>query len=121
MTLPAVPGGVPLSALVLVVVLVVGVVAGRAKGRYLLLLVGVVGTVVAGAVLAGVSIPTGWSNRAAWVGGLLPIAVPLLVAFLAGWLCGRASWFFRILVLAAAALLVAFFPYAAVTPMLAGA
>jgi hypothetical protein len=38
--------------------------------------------------------------------------VPLLAAFLAGWLCGRTGWVTRVVVVAVAVAVVLVFPYA---------
>lgn len=98
------------AAAVLLVLVVVGVVAGRARSRFLLLLVGLVVLVVAAAVVSGVTAPR--ADAAAWT-RLLSTAVPLLVAYLAGWLCARGSLFGRLIVLGGAALLLATLPYPA--------
>lgn len=112
--LPTAPGQTPLAVVVLLVVLLIGVAAGRAKSRLVLLLGGLLALLVVGVVLTTVSgVPL--DDRPAWVGTLLPTVVPLLVAFLAGWLCGRAGWFVRIVIVGAAVLVLAAFPYAAVT------
>lgn len=101
---------VPTSALVLLGAFVIGVLAGRAERRFVLLLAGVAVAVVASAVLAGVTaVPAGRADE--WT-RLLTVAVPPLVGFLAGWVCARGSWFTRIVVVAAAAILLASFPYA---------
>jgi hypothetical protein len=112
-----VTAGVPTAAIVLLVVLVLGVVAGRAKGRFALLPVGLVVLAVAGAVVTGVT-HLG-PNAAEWT-RLLTTTVPLLVTFLAGWLVARGSWFSRIVVIAAAALLLAALPYSTLGSALAG-
>lgn len=98
------------AALVLVGVLLVGVAAGRAKRRWTLLVAGVVALVVLAGVLTGV-VGAPEDDRAAGITALYRIAVPLVVAFGAGWLCGRGTWFGRALVLGAAVLLLAAFPY----------
>ena len=120
---PTSPGQTTLAAVVLLVVLVIGFFTGRAKNRFGLLLGGLIALVVAGVALtalAGVRM----ADRAAWLGALLPLTVPLLVAFLAGWLAARVGWFARIAILLVAVLVLAAFPYAAVTAatarMLAG-
>jgi hypothetical protein len=96
---------------VLLVVLLVGVGAGRAKQRLTLLVAGIVAVAVAGYVLTSMTTsPT--LDRASWWTTLYGAALPLAVAFVAGWLCGRGSWIKRLLVLAAAAILLAAFPYA---------
>jgi hypothetical protein len=113
---PSAPG---LAAIVLLVVLVIGFFTGRAKNRFGLLLGGLIALVVAGVALtalAGVRM----ADRAAWLGTLLPLTVPLLVAFLAGWLGARAGWFARLVILVVAVLVLAAFPYTAVTAATAG-
>lgn len=104
------------GAVVLLVVFAVGVLAGRAKGRVGLLLVGLAAVVVAGVVVAGVS----GADPAAPPEVLGPrladayaVVVPPGVAFLAGWLAARGSWFARAVVVGAAVLALAVFPYAA--------
>jgi len=104
------PGGVGASAVVLLVVLVIGVAVGRSKRRWGLLLVGVVAVVVIGFVVTATSGAIG--NRAEDISRFYSTALPPLVAFVAGWICARSSWFTRIVVIAAAALLLAAFPYA---------
>lgn len=98
------------AALVLGAVLLVGVAAGRAKRRWSLLLAGLVALVVLGAV-ATMLLGSGGGDRAAQVTAVYTVALPLVVAFAAGWLCGRGTWFRRLIVLAAAALLLVVFPY----------
>ncbi len=106
------PGGVGVAAIVLLVVFVIGVAAGSAKGRLLLFLVGIVAIAVIGFVVAG---GTGGAGRgAAAITRLYTIALPPLLVFVAGWLCARGSWFTRIVVVAVTALLLAAFPYPAV-------
>lgn len=113
----AVPGGSPVVAgIVLLVVALVGVSAGRAKRRWTLLVVGLLALAVCGLALftlggtagAGVGLDT-----AAGISALYGVSVPLLVAFAAGWLCARGTLLRRLLVIGAAALLLAAFPYAA--------
>lgn len=104
------------GALVLLAVFAVGVLAGRAKGRFLLLLAGLVVVVAAVAVVGGVT-GTDLSAPPAVLGPRLAdvyaVVVPPAVAFLAGWLVARGSWFARAVVVGAAVLLLAAFPYAA--------
>ncbi len=109
---PTSPGQNALAAGVLLVVLVIGFLAGRAKKRFGLLIGGVVGLIVVGVVL---TVLTGvrMEDRLAWAATLLPLTVPLLVAFLAGWLSARAGWFMKVVIVAAAVILLAAFPYAA--------
>ena len=105
------PGGVGTAAAVLAVVFVVGVLAGRAKRRWVLLVVGIGVAIVAVAAVAatrGAAV-----ERAQEYADALATVLPPAVAYLAGWLCGRGTWFKRLLVVAAAALLLAAFPYAA--------
>lgn len=103
-----------LAAGVLLVVLVIGFFAGRAKKRFGLLIGGLLGLIVVGVVLTVVSgVPM--EDRLAWAATLLPLTVPLLVAFLAGWLSARAGWFARVVIVAAGVILLAAFPYAAVS------
>lgn len=111
---PTSPGQSALAAAVLLVVLLIGFFAGRAKKRFGLLIVGLLGLIVVGVVLTivtGVRI----EDRRVWAGTLLPLTVPLVVAYLGGWLCARATWFVRAVIVAAAVIVLAAFPYAAVT------
>ncbi len=105
--------GVPVgvAALVLLVVLVVGVAVGRSKRRFGLLLVGIIVIAVVGFVVTATT-SGAVGTRAADIARLYTTAVPPLVAFVAGWICARGSWFTRIVVIAAAAVLLAAFPYA---------
>ena len=104
-----VPTGV--GAVVLLVVLVVGVAVGRSNRRFGLLLVGIIVIAVVGFVVTAAT-SGAVSTRAADIARLYSTAVPPLVVFVAGWICARGSWFTRIVVIAAAALLLAAFPYA---------
>lgn len=112
------------GALVLLVVFGVGVLAGRARGRFLLLLVGLVVVVAAGAVVGGV---TGTDLSAPpevlgpRLGDVYAVVVPPAVAFLAGWLAARGSWFGRAVVVGVAVLLLAALPYGALGAATAGA
>jgi hypothetical protein len=115
---PVFPGGGSpgVAALVLVLVLLVGVAAGRTKRRWTLLLTGLLGVLVFGVVViavAGAPAPAVPGDRAAEITAFYTVVVPLIVAFAAGWLCGRAGWLRRLVVVGVAALLVAAFPYAA--------
>jgi hypothetical protein len=103
---PAVTGAV------LLVVLIIGVVAGRAKGRWMLLVSGIVIIVAVGVVLtaAGGGPPT--DDPAAELTALYTITLPLLIAYVAGWLVVRGGWLRRFLVIAVGALLLVAFPYA---------
>jgi hypothetical protein len=107
------------GAAVLLVVLLIGVGAGRAKHRLTLLVVGIVAIAVAGFLLTGMTARS--ADRAAQLTAMYGISVPLAVAYLAGWLCGRGSWFKRLLVVGAAAVLLAVFPYAAAAQATAAA
>jgi hypothetical protein len=114
---PVVPGGGSpgVAGLVLVLVLLVGVAAGRTKRRWALLVTGLLGVLVFGVLViavAGAPDPAVPGDRAAEITAFYTVVVPLLVAFAAGWLCGRAGWVQRLVVVAVAALVVAAFPYA---------
>ncbi len=104
------------GALVLLGVLVLGVLAGRAKGRVGLLLGGLLVIAVLALVLAGVNgvdpgaPPDVLGPRLAAV---YAVAVPPLLAFLAGWIAARTSWFTRVVVVGVAVLALAALPYAA--------
>jgi hypothetical protein len=109
-------GSPGVAGLVLVLVLLVGVVAGRTKRRWALLLAGLLGVLVFGVLVtavAGAPDPAVPGDRAAEMTAFYTVVVPLLVAFAAGWLCGRAGWIQRLVVVGVAALIVAAFPYAA--------
>lgn len=95
----------------LLVALLVGVVAGRSKQRGSLLVGGLVAALVIGFVVTATSTPPP-ADKAAELTALYTTAVPLAVAFLAGWLCARGTWFSRLLVLIAAVAVVLLFPYA---------
>ncbi|HEY4419319.1 MAG TPA: hypothetical protein VGN22_07375 [Pseudonocardia sp.] len=115
---PVFPGGESpgVAGLVLVLVLLVGVAAGRTKRRWALLLTGLLGVLVFGVLViavAGAPEPAVPGDRAAEMTAFYTVVVPLLVAFAAGWLCGRAGWIQRLVVVGVAALIVAAFPYAA--------
>jgi hypothetical protein len=107
-----IPGGVGAAAVVLLVVFVIGVGTGTSRRRWALLLIGIIAiAVVAYAVTASATGPVG--TRAADIARLYTTGVPPFVAFAAGWICARGSWFTRVVVVAAAALLLAAFPYPA--------
>ncbi|MFD1523969.1 hypothetical protein [Pseudonocardia yunnanensis] len=115
---PVLPGGGSpgVAGLVLVLVLLVGVVAGRTKRRWALLLTGLLGVLVFGVLViavAGAPDPAVAGDRAAEMTAFYTVVVPLLVAFAAGWSCGRAGWIQRVVVVGVAALVIAAFPYAA--------
>ena len=115
--LPAAPAGQSpgVAGLILVVVLLIGVFTGRAKRRFTLLLAGLLvmlGIGVAVTVIAGAPGAGGLAERAAELTGFYAVVVPLMVAFAAGWLCGRGGWLRRLVVLGVAVLVLAAFPYA---------
>lgn len=115
------PGGLGVAGVVLLGVLLVGVLAGRSRRRWTLLLVGLAVVVVAGSVVALSTGPprSASVDRVQEYAKVLATVVPPAVAYGAGWLCGRGSWFLRIVVVAAAALLLAVFPYPAAAAALA--
>jgi hypothetical protein len=99
------------AAIVLGAVLLVGVLAGRAKARWTLLVAGLVAVLAVGIVVtATTGVPVG-DDPAVEIAALYVLTVPLAVAFLAGWLCARGSWLRRLLVIGVAAVLLATFPY----------
>lgn len=110
--MPTIGNGAPpeVAGAVLVGVLLIGVLAGRARGRLTLLVAGLVAVIVAGFVVTVLSTPA-TADRVAQVTVFYTVALPLLVAFVAGWSCGRAKWLPRLFILAVAALLLAVFPY----------
>lgn len=108
-----IPGGTGTGLAALGVALVVGVVAGRSKRRFALLLVGLLVAAIVGFVVVALSGPPVGGTEPAQIARLYTTAFPLAVAFLAGWLCARGSWFGRLVVIAVAALVLAAFPYAA--------
>jgi hypothetical protein len=112
----------PTAAAVLVAVLAVGVLAGRAKQRFTLLVFGLLAVAGVAIALNALQRAPG-SDRAAQFTALYLLGLPLLAAFLAGWLCGRTGWVTRLVVVALAVALVLVFPYAqagAATAALAG-
>lgn len=125
MTLRLIPGGgdagIAVGGVVLVVVLVVGLLAGRAKGRFGLLLAGLATVVVLGVLYVGApDLDAPNDVVAAQLGGVYAVVLPIVIAFTAGWLVARGSWFGRALVLGVAVVLVAAFPYAAAGTATAG-
>jgi hypothetical protein len=115
---PVFPGGGSpgVAGLVLVLVLLVGFAAGRAKRRGGFLLTGVLVAIVFGGLVtavAGAPEPAVPGDRAAEITAFYTVALPLAVAFAAGWLCGRAGWVQRVAVVGVAVLVLAVFPYAA--------
>jgi hypothetical protein len=112
---PAVTGAV------LLVVLIIGVVAGRAKGRWMLLVSGIVIIAAVGVVLTAAGGGPSTEDPAAELTALYTITLPLLIAYVAGWLVVRGGWLRRLLVIAVGALLLVAFPYAAAGQATAGA
>jgi nicotinamide riboside transporter PnuC len=104
---PAVTGAV------LLVVLLIGVAAGRAKGRWTILVAGLVVIAAVGVVLTAVGDTPAGEDPAAELTTLYTITLPLVIAYLAGWLIVRGGWLRRFLVIAVGALLLVAFPYAA--------
>ena len=104
---PAVTGAV------LLVVLLIGVVAGRAKGRWTLLAAGLVVLAAAGVVLTAVGDNPAGDDPGAELTALYTITLPVVIAYVAGWLLVRGGWLRRFLVIAVGALLLVAFPYAA--------
>ena len=114
-----------MSLLLVLVALIAGLAAGRAKkGRWSLLLGGVFAIVVVTALSALVSHRLDAAAPAEVIAdqlaGLYEIAVPVLIAYLAGWLCGRARWGWRLAVIAIAVVLLAALPYPELGRMTAG-
>ena len=105
---PAVTGAV------LLVVLLIGVAAGRAKGRWTLLAGGIVLIFAVGVVLTAVGGGPASEDPAAELTALYTITLPFLIAYVAGWLVVRGGWLRRVLVIAAGAVLLVAFPYAVV-------
>ena len=104
---PAVTGAV------LLVVLLVGVAAGRAKSRWTALAAGLVVLAAAGVVLTAAGNAPAGEDPAAELTVLYTITLPLVIAYVAGWLLVRGGWLRRLLVIAVGALLLVAFPYAA--------
>lgn len=108
-------GSPVVGAAVLLGVLLVGVLVARSKRRAGLLLAGIL--VLGGAplllalVVGGLDVASGPERLGGELAAVYAIAVPLVVAFVAGWFCGRGTWFMRLVVIAVAALLLAAFPY----------
>lgn len=96
----------------LVVALVIGVLAGRAKGRFVLLLAGVAVAVVGGVVVTSTTAPVS-AGQPARIEALYTLIVPLLIAFVAGWLLARGGWVRRAVVIVLAVVALAAFPYPA--------
>lgn len=116
--------GNAVGALVLVAVFVIGTLAGLAKQRLGLLLGGLVAVVVLGLVVAGITGVDLSGPRAAVAERLTAVytaVLPPAIAFTAGWLATRGTWFRRALTVGLAVLLLAAFPYAAAGAATAGA
>ena len=107
------PVPVALTGAVLIGVLLIGIAAGRAKGRWTLLVAGPVAILAAGIVLTAVDGGPDTEDPAVELTALYIITVPLVLAYVAGWLAARGSWMRRFLIVAAAVLLFAVFPYEA--------
>ena len=107
------PVATAVTVAVLLAVLGIGVAAGRAKGRWTLLVAGIAAIVAVGIVLTAVAGGPDTEDPGVELAALYTVTVPLALAFLAGWLAARGSWLRRSLVVGAAALLFAVFPYAA--------
>jgi hypothetical protein len=99
------------TGVVLLAVLLVGVAAGRAKGRWMLLTAGIVVIAAVGVVLTAAG-RTPTEEPAAELTALYTITLPLAITYVAGWLVARGSWLRRFLVIAVGALLLVAFPYA---------
>ena len=105
------PLATAVTGAVLLVVLGVGVAAGRAKGRWTLVVAGIVVIAAVGVVLTAVGAPA-TEDPAAEITALYTITLPLAITYVAGWLVARGSWLRRFLVIAVGALLLVAFPYA---------
>jgi nicotinamide riboside transporter PnuC len=115
------PLATAVTGVVLLVVLGVGVAAGRAKGRWTLVVAGIVVIAAVGVVLTAVGGAPATEDPAAEITALYTITVPLVIAYLAGWLAARGGWLRRFLVIAVGAVLLVAFPYAAAGQATAGA
>lgn len=104
---PAVTGGVLLA------VLLIGIVAGRAKSRWTVLATGIVVIAAVGVVLTAVGGGPPTDDPAVELTALYTITLPLVIAYVAGWLVVHGGWLRRFLVIAIGALLLVAFPYAA--------
>jgi hypothetical protein len=101
------------TGVVLLAVLVVGIAAGRAKGRWTALVTGIVVIVAVGVVLTAVGGGPASDAPGAELAALYTITLPLVVAYVAGWLVVHGGWLRRFLVIAVGAVLLVVFPYAA--------
>lgn len=114
--------GIALSVAALLAVLVVGLLAGRARNRLVLLAVGLVVFVVIGTPIVGVPDLAGPRDAlAAQFAAVYSVVLPPTIAFVTGWLLVRGSWLRRAVVLAVAVLVLAAFPYAVAGAATAGA
>jgi hypothetical protein len=104
---PAVTGAVLLA------VLLIGIVAGRAKSRWTVLAAGIVVIAAVGVVLTAIGGAPPTDDPVAELTALYTITLPLVIAYVAGWLVVRGGWLRRFLVIAVSALLIVVFPYAA--------
>jgi hypothetical protein len=111
---PAVTGAVLLA------VLLIGVVAGRSKSRWTALAGGIVVIAAVGVVLTATAGGTPTDDRGAELAALYTITLPLVIAYVAGWLVVRGGWLRRFLVIAVGLLLIVAFPYAAAGQATAG-
>jgi hypothetical protein len=107
------PVATVVTGAVLLGVLAVGVAAAHAKGRWTLLATGILAILVVGIVLTAVAGGPDTEDPAVELAALYTITVPLVLAYVAGWLAAFGSWLRRFLVVGVATLLLAVFPYAA--------
>jgi len=107
------PYATAVTGAVLLGVLLVGVAVGRAKGRWSLLAAGIVIIAAVGVVLTAVGGGPPTDDPGAELTALYTITLPLVIAYVAGWLVVRGGWLRRVLVIAVGAVLLVAFPYAA--------
>lgn len=112
MTDSLLPYASAVTGAVLLAVLLIGIATGRAKGRWTLLAAGIVIIAAVGVVLTAVGGGPSTDDPAAELTALYTITLPLVVAYVAGWLVARGGWLRRVLVIAVGALLLVVFPYA---------
>lgn len=115
--------GNAVGAAVLAGVFVVGLLAGLAKQRFGLLLGGLAAVVVLGLVMAGITgldLSGPRDAVADRLAGVYAAVLPPAIAFVAGWLATRGTWFRRALTVGVAVLVLAAFPYAAAGAATAG-
>ncbi len=113
MSVSLLPYAPAVTGAVLLAVLLIGVVAGRAKSRWTGLAAGIVVIVAAGVVLTAVRGATPADDPGTELTALYTVALPLVIAYVAGWLLVRGGWLRRFLVVAVGGLLLVAFPYAA--------